>query len=88
VKIPKLTAEFSIGAATGIYRNGPAGGARAALVPMANLSCLSACVGSGTAYKCSAVCANSPDEESCWQDCTKSSSPGCIHACFQPAAAR
>jgi hypothetical protein len=90
MKLPRLTAEFSVGAATGIYRNGPVGGARAALVPMASISCLSGCVGTSTALHCSAVCSNQADaagEEACWQRCAGSTNPGCIQSCFQPASA-
>jgi len=89
LKIPKRTAEFSIGAATSVYRAVPAAAlagpalARAALVPMATLSCLSACVGPGAAARCAAQCADAADQAACWQQCSGTSDPACIQACFR-----
>jgi hypothetical protein len=82
MKIPKLTAELSVGAATGVYRDGPGAGRQAALVPMASLSCLSACVGPSTAARCAAQCADATDPQGCWQQCSGTADPGCIRACF------
>lgn len=82
MKIPKLTAEFSIGAATGVYRAAPAS-APAALVPMATLACLSGCVGSATAARCAAQCANAADPATCWQLCSGTDDPSCIQSCFR-----
>lgn len=83
MKIPKLTAEFSVGAASGSYRNRPGAGGPAAVVPMATLSCLSACVGPATAARCAAECADQNNSAACWQTCAGPSDPGCIQACFR-----
>jgi len=83
MKIPKLSAAFSVGAATGTYRGSSCAGAPAAVVPMATLSCLSACVGPATAARCAAQCADQGNSAACWQQCSGSSDPGCVQACFQ-----
>jgi hypothetical protein len=83
MRIPKLTAEFSVGAATGVYRHGPAVGGPAAVAPMATLSCLSACVGPSTAARCAAQCADAADSQACWQQCSGTADPGCLRACFR-----
>ena len=83
MKIPKRTAEYSVGAATGAYRSGRAAGGAAAVVPMATLSCLSACVGSATAATCAARCANEADSAACWQQCSGAADPSCIQACLR-----
>jgi hypothetical protein len=83
MKLPRLTAELSVGAATGVYRSGPGAGGRPALVPMASLSCLSGCVGSQNASRCAAQCANAADPVACWMQCSGTSDPGCIQACFR-----
>ena len=82
MKIPKLTAEISVGAAAGIYRTGPHAGGQAAVIPMATLACLSACVGSATAAHCAARCADQDNAEACWQQCANPADPGCIQYCF------
>ena len=88
MKIPKLTAEASIGGATGTYQSGPYGpcgpyaAGRAALVPMATVSCLSNCVGPSTAQYCAARCTGANNTVACWQQCSGTDNPSCIQKCF------
>jgi hypothetical protein len=81
MKIPRLTAELSIGAAAGVYRGEPRAGAQA-LVPMATLACLSDCVGPDTAAHCSAECATASDLQACFQQCAKPVDTACVEDCF------
>jgi hypothetical protein len=83
MKIPKLTAEVSIGGAAGTYRSAPHASGQATLVPMATLACLSQCVGPATAEYCAARCTGANDTAACWQQCTGTDNPSCIQACFR-----
>lgn len=82
MKIPKRTAEASIGCATGTYRSGPYATGQAALVPMATVSCLSNCVGPSTAQYCAARCTGANNTAACWKQCSGTDDPSCIQKCF------
>lgn len=79
MKIPKLTADRSLGVPIGTYTVCGQSAQTPTVRPMASLSCLSACVGPSAANRCGVLCG--PDL-TCWRTCAGIVDTACVAACF------
>ncbi|MBO2465441.1 hypothetical protein [Actinomadura violacea] len=80
MNLPRLTAEHALGPSLGTYATSAARLPDGMTVaPMASLSCLSSCVGPGTAIRCGVQCRADLD---CWRRCAGVSQTDCLSACF------